>query len=156
MGFGEAGQAKSVCIVDFAGDELNVRTHGIPTFQSIERITGSSTEITARIAELTHVASDTWLEIVYTGNEVTGSLRDTVEALVSGTAIEVLRIKDSRIIDRTLSSMHEDESLDDLAPRDVFARCLALHSMPDEQRTELVRAYEEIVTSLNEADSNAE
>ena len=156
MGFGEVGQVKSVCVVDFRDLELRIRTLEIPTFQKIERITGSSKDITARIAELSKASSDAWLEIIYEGDEVIGSLRESVETLISGTAIEVLRIKDLRAVDQTLSRMCEDESLEDLELDDVFARCLELHSIPDEQRAELLRAYQEIVNSFNYADSNAE
>ena len=48
--------------------------------------------------------------------------------------MEILRIKNNRIIDRVLGQIHEEETLDDLNVNDVFERCLAVHEVPEDQR----------------------
>jgi len=50
----------------------------------------------------------------------------------------------------------DEETLDDLDPNDVFVRCLDVFEVPDEDRDELVNAYQEIITMLQEEDANAE
>ena len=70
--------------------------------------------------------------------------------------MEILRVKNSRIIDRVLGQIHEQETLDDLNVNDVFERCLAVHEVSEEQRPELLRAYQETLSSLNEDDMQAE
>ena len=70
--------------------------------------------------------------------------------------MEILRIKNNRIIDRVLGQIHEEETLDDLNVNDVFERCLAVHEVPEDQRSELLRAYQETVSSLYEDDEQAE
>ena len=55
-----------------------------------------------------------------------------------------------------LGQIHEEETLDDLNVNDVFERCLAVHDVPEEQRPELLRAYQETVSSLYEDDVQAE
>jgi len=59
-------------------------------------------------------------------------------------------------MDRVLNRIHDDETLDDLNVDDVFERCLDSHEMPEEQRPELLLAYQEIVTSFHEEDTRAE
>ena len=159
MGFGEAKQQKSVCQVEFHSTAASVQLIDVPVFQKLERVKGDWDGISSRILELT--ATDdpnrrAGLEVIYDGIEVIGDLRERLEAAISGTQMEILRIKNNRIIDRVLGQIHEEETLDDLNVNDVFERCLAVHDVPEEQRPELLRAYQETVSSLYEDDVQAE
>lgn len=75
---------------------------------------------------------------------------------VADTEMEILRVKNKRIIDRVLNQTHNEETLDDLNVNDVFERCLAANEVSDAQRAELLRAFQETVTSLNDDDVRAE
>ena len=161
MGFGEAKQQKSVCRVVFDQGEVHVTTTSVqlidvPVFQKLERVKGDWDGISRRILELSATDSQGWLEVIYEGEEVIGDLRERLEAVISGTQMEILRIKNNRIIDRVLRQIHEEETLDDLNVNDVFERCLAVHEVPEDQRPELLRAYQETVSSLYEDDARAE
>ena len=156
MGFGEAKQQKSVCLVEFHSTAASVQLIDVPVFQRLERVKGDWDGISNRILELTATDSPGWLEVIYDGIEVIGDLRERLEAAISGTQMEILLIKNNRIIDRVLRQIHEEETLDDLNVNDVFERCLAVHDVPEEQRPELLRAYQETVSSLYEDDVQAE
>ena len=156
MGFGEAKQQKSVCQVEFHSTAASVQLIDVPIFQKLERVKGDWDGISNRILELSAMDSQGWLEVIYDGTEVIGDLRERLEAAISGTQMEILRIKNNRIIDRVLGQIHEEETLDDLNVNDVFERCLAVHDVPEEQRPELLRAYQETVSSLYEDDVQAE
>jgi DNA repair protein SbcD/Mre11 len=158
MGFGEAAQRKRVCLVTLGrdGGEADVQSIDVPTFQRLERITGSWETISSRIRELSAAGAEAWLEVVHDGDEVISDLRGRLDSAVSGTGLEVLRVKDNLIIDRVLERAYHDETLDDLDEIDVFQRCLETHAVPDAQRPDLMRAYREIVESLHEDDSRAE
>lgn len=156
MGFGEAKQQKSVCQVEFHSTAASVQLIDVPIFQKLERVKGDWEGISNRIIELSATDSQGWLEVIYDGTEVIGDLRERLEAAISGTQMEILRIKNNRIIDRVLGQIHEEETLDDLNVNDVFERCLAVHDVPEEQRAELLRAYQETVSSLYEDDVQAE
>jgi exonuclease SbcD len=122
---------------------------------------------------------------VYEGDEVIGDLRERLEDLISGNMIfgargdaqgsaqidkqssaqvgvqngakiEILRIKNNRIIDRVLGQTHVEETLDDLNVTDVFTRCLIAHDVPEDQRPQLLQSYSETVASLYEDDTRAE
>ncbi|MCW5600012.1 exonuclease SbcCD subunit D C-terminal domain-containing protein [Nitrosomonas sp.] len=156
MGFGEANQQKSVCQVEFHSSAASVQLIDVPVFQKLERVKGNWNGISNRILELSATGSQGWLEVIYDGIEVIGDLRERLEAAISGTQMEILRIKNNRIIDRVLGQIHEEETLDDLNVNDVFERCLAVHEVPEDQRPELLRAYQETVSSLYEDDVQAE
>lgn len=156
MGFGESKQQKSVCQVEFHSTSASVQLVDVPMFQKLERVKGDWDGISSRILELSATDSQGWLEVIYDGIEVIGDLRERLEAAISGTQMEILRIKNTRIIDRVLGQIHEEETLDDLNVNDVFERCLAVHEVPEDQRPELLRAYQETVSSLYEDDVQAE
>ena len=156
MGFGEAKQQKSVCQVEFHSTAASVQLIDVPVFQKLERVKGDWDGISSRILELTATDTQGWLEVIYDGTEVISDLRERLVAAISGTQMEILRIKNNRIIERVLGQIHEEETLDDLNVNDVFERCLAVHDVPEEQRPELLRAYQETVSSLYEDDVQAE
>lgn len=160
MGFGEAKQQKSVCQVAFGrGDSgstaASVQLINVPVFQKLECVKGDWDGISSRILELSATSSKGWLEVIYEGDEVISDLRERLEAAISGTQMEILRIRNNRIVDRVLGQIHEEETLDDLDVNDVFERCLAVHDVPEDQRPELLRAYQETVSSLYEDDVQA-
>jgi len=156
MGFGEARQRKSLCLIEFLGAAPSVQLLDVPVFQRLERVEGDWNSILSRILELSLTGSRCWLEGADEGGDVVGDLRERVEAALSGTQMEILRIKNNRIIDRVLGRIHEEETLDDLNVDDVFERCLAVHEVPEEQRPELLRTYRETLSSLYDDDVRAE
>lgn len=154
MGFGEASQEKSVCVVNLSHSPLNIELVKVPVFQELARLRGCWNEISKGLLALSN--SNVWLEVVYEGEEIMGNLRERLEEAISETEIKILRIKNNRVIDRVLNSIKAEETLDDLNINDVFMRCLDAHEILAEQRPELLRAYQETVTSLQEADKKAE
>ncbi len=156
MGFGEARQRKSLCLIEFRSAAPSVRLLDVPVFQKLERIEGDWDGIANRILELSPAGARCWLEVAYEGGDVVGDLRERLEGALSGTQLEILRIKNNRIIDRVLGRIHEEETLDDLDVDDVFERCLAVHEVPEEQRPELLRTYRETLSSLDDDDTRAE
>ncbi len=151
MGFGEK-EGKSVCLVTFEGRVPTVRCLPVPVFQELERIEGPWETIESRMKSIAEEGRSPWLEIVYTGKELLADLRERVESLAAGTDMEVLRIRNARIVDQALERENDSDSLDTLDVHEVFERCLAAHEIPEEQRPDLRLAYREAVTSLLEAD----
>jgi len=152
IGFGEAGQEKSVALVDFSGNARKVMNIPVPRFQELKTLQGDWPTIARGIDELKSKGSNAWLEIVYDGDEIAGDLRERLDEAVEGTGIEILRVKNNRVLERAMSGMDTDESLDDLDATDVFNRCLESHEVPEDQRPALLSAYQEIIVSLNEED----
>ncbi|PLX88398.1 MAG: exonuclease sbcCD subunit D [Desulfuromonas sp.] len=156
MGFGEAKQQKSICQIAFNSTAASVELIEVPMFQKLERIKGNWDKIQSRMFELSAADYDGWLEVVYDGTEIIGDLRERLEAETAGTQMVILRIKNNRIIDRVLGQTHNEETLDELNETEVFERCLAAHDVPEDQRDELTRAYNEVCESLAQHDRQAE
>ena len=160
MGFGEARQQKSVCLITF---DANANANGpgvqllpVPVFQALERVRGDWSTIDNRLQELAKTGSPVWLEIIYEGTDLVGDLRDQLDRAVADTSLEILRVKNNRIVDRMASMAAPEETLDDLSVDEVFERCLDAHDIPDDQRPALQQAYHQVVKSLHEDDTQAD
>lgn len=149
MSFGEAGQRKIVLIVNPDARGVTVEDIPVPCFQPLASVRGDWNRITERIAELKKESASVWLEVVYEGEEVIGDMQERLRELIDGTSLEILRARNMRLVERTLSRMATEETLDDLNVDDVFTRCLAAHEVPPEQRGELVAAFQETVLALH-------
>jgi len=155
VGFGESGQEKSVVLVEFSGDAPCVTNVSVPRFQELKSLQGDWQTISCRIGELRSKGSSAWLEIAYEGDEIAGDLRERLDEAVAGTGLEILRVRNNRVLERAMTAMTTDETLDDLDVTGVFHRCLEAHNIPEEQRPALLSAYQEIVVALHEEDQMA-
>lgn len=156
MGYGEAKQQKIVLIVEFDGKRPSVEIHNVPCFQKLVRIVGSLDEIHEELERLKRDDSEAWLEIEFTGKEVIGNLHEMLDEALADSRMEIRRIKNKRIIERVISNIAENETLDDLDASDVFVRCLDAFEVPENERRELTTCYNDVVKSLHEDDVNAE
>jgi len=156
MGFGETTQEKKVVLIDFNGSTPNIQEFPVPCFQKLVRIVGTLDDIRAKLEELKKEKSSAWLDIEYTGSSIIDSLRGMLEETIADSAMEIRRIRNRHLMNRMISTVAEDETLDDLNAGDVFARCLDAFEVPDEDRKELTASYNEIIKSFHEEDVNAE
>ncbi len=156
MGFGEASQQKMVLLVAFHETTPEIREIHVPCFQKLVRIAGSLQDILGRLEELKKEGSQAWLEIEFTGVDLSGDLREVCHEAVEGTAMEIRRIKNRRVMDQVMQTLGDDETLDDLNEGDVFIRCLDANDVAPEARPELIACYNEIVQIIKEEDVNAE
>ncbi|MEI6287771.1 MAG: exonuclease SbcCD subunit D C-terminal domain-containing protein [Bacillota bacterium] len=156
MGFGESRQEKRVFLVEFAGTTPTITDIPVPCFQILVSATGSLEEIYKTINKLNRIESTAWIEIEYSGEEMVGNLRELFDDYLAGTAVEILRVKNKRIMNQTLEGTIDAETLDSLNVNEVFERCLDAFKVPVEDRLEMSFAYNEIIKSLHEEDVNAE
>lgn len=156
MGYGEATQEKKVVLVEFNGTTPTIQECLIPCFQQLVRLVGTLDEIHAKLEELKEAESSAWLEIEYTGKDIIGNLREIIDEAMLGSAMEIRRIKNRRVMDKIIHTVATDETLDDLDTGDVFNRCLDAFEVPDADRQALTASYTEVIQSLNEEDVNAE
>ncbi len=156
MGFGEARQEKSVCLVEMTPAGVVVSLLPVPLFQPLETVRGDWQAIATRLQELVATRSPAWLEVVYEGDTVIGDLRERLEQAVAGSGLDILCFKNNRLIHQALGQPYHDETLNDLEVNEVFDRCLAANKVPEGQRSELLHAYQETLISLQEEDGQSE
>jgi exonuclease SbcD len=152
MSFADAGRRKSVCLIEFTAEGLQVRLLPAPVFQEIRSLRGDWPQLEAALAQLRTARRSVWLEISYDGAELISDLRERVDAAVKDSGLEVLRLRNLCLNQQSLRPQEEGETLAELEHEQVFCRCLDAHKVPEAQRPGLLAAYQEIVRSLLEAD----
>ena len=152
LGFGEAQQEKGVILVEFSGNTPIVTNVPVPRFQELSTLRGDWQAIADDIDKLKSEESNAWLEVVYEGDEIAGSLREKLDEAIEGTGLEILRVKNNRVLELAMQGMDSGETLDDMDVTDVFKRCLESHEVPEEQHPALLSAYREVIASLHEED----
>ncbi len=156
MGFGEARQQKSLCLIEFDGRNPGLKLVNIPRFQRLERIKGDQAALEVALDRLAAEDEPIWLEVLYEGDQVAADLRQWLEHRVDGTRLTLLRVRNNRVVDRILSRSGEEETLDDLQPAEVFERALAAHQVPDDQQAELKLLFNGLLQQMAEQDHRAE
>lgn len=152
MGFGEAAQQKEVILVDFQSDYLLplIQPIAVPSFQALQSISGSIEEIEEAVLELVEKGSSVWVEIEYQGTLSSTALRQQLGALVDKTPVEILRLRNTLLLDQVLQPTEGQQTLDDLDEKEVFQRCLEQAKVEDVERIQLNQLYEEVLFSLFE------
>lgn len=156
MGFGEARQQKSLCLIEFDGRSPSLTLVEIPRFQRLERIKGDQAALENTLDQLAAEDEPIWLEVLYEGDQIAADLRQWLEQHVDGTRLTLLRVRNNRVVDRILSRSGEEETLDDLQPAEVFERALAAHQVPDAQQAELKQLFNGLLQQMAEQDHRAE
>ncbi|MGP5178533.1 exonuclease SbcCD subunit D C-terminal domain-containing protein [Psychrobacter aquimaris] len=140
-------------------NQMQVVSLPIPKFQQLAQVSGDLECINQAIDKVIQslVATESvWLEIIYTGEEIISELREHIQTMVDNLPCEVLKIKNTRTYNKVLNQQQISETLQDLNEEEVFERCLAAHNIPDEQKSSLRDAYDQIVYNLRHEDTQAE
>ncbi|MBV7435475.1 exonuclease SbcCD subunit D C-terminal domain-containing protein [Cardiobacteriaceae bacterium TAE3-ERU3] len=154
MGFGEAKQQKSLCLLHTQGRKIEHSLIPVPCFQSLASIKGDWPAITTQLHTLIAADSNAWLEIIYNGDKIASDLRQRLDDLSANSKLRILRIKNTRINQAALSQQHSQETLADLDVYDVFERRLAASApLSDDEQNALRDTYQEALTSFYEQDT---
>lgn len=152
MGFGEARQQKQVLVVDFETinpeNPLKPQVIPVPCFQALQRITGDLSTLLQGIATLEN--PKTWIEAIYTGEDLCENLRERLDECLLETEHELLRVENQRLVQRMLTQSYQQETLEQLTPTDVFERLLTVHAVPEHQQADLKTSYQEILNTVLE------
>ncbi|PKL45455.1 MAG: exonuclease sbcCD subunit D [Candidatus Riflebacteria bacterium HGW-Riflebacteria-1] len=156
MNFCEAKQQKKVIQVDFTGRRPHIEEIAVPCFQPLEKICGDLSELTGRIAQLVGENSNAWLEIEYTGEMIVPNLDDEISRAIAGSELKVTRTINRNNIHLRLTGDETPQSLEGMNELAVFDYCLKTRNVPEEQRPELIQAYQEIIGAIVENDTGNE
>ncbi|KAF1078756.1 hypothetical protein MKMG_00306 [Methanogenium sp. MK-MG] len=150
VGFGEAEQQKEVIIVTTApGMPAAVRSVPVPQFRRLITIRGDLPTINRRIDELRETGGPVWAEVIYDGAALPGDLMGEVAGMTEGTEIEVLRVKDMRLVSAALSAYQSCEELAELTETEVFERRMETAEIPPEQRDKLMATFREVLRGMD-------
>ena len=154
MSFSEGEQKKSVCLVEFMGRTTQISTLPVPCWQTLRRIKGDKEQIVATIHQLCLNNEACWLEVEHTGQDLAANLHEELEAMVQGSAVEILRIKEQALSTKALA-LESTESLEELSIHDVFSRCLDSQDIAAAARPDLVHCFNEIAAAVGTEQASA-
>ena len=145
MDFGEAGQQKSVYIIELDGKNLiNIRDVKIPIFKRLERISGDFDELCAEIQ--TFQNESVWLDVTYTGEETIGNLSDRIKDFVKAFSnVEILSIRDNKTAAESDGINNQAKSIDDITPLGMLDLFFDEKKIADDKREIFAKMYEEIL-----------
>jgi len=152
MGFGEAGQKKSIVRIRFDGRDPDISLLPVPSTRTLARFAGTLDSVGAQMRAVEEAGRSVWAEVEYDGPESPSVVRELLEALSEETGVEILRIRNRSLMARTLAAQSPDESLDDLSPSDVFERCLQKYEVPLDLAEPMRDLFREIMRELTERD----
>lgn len=152
MSFNEAGRQKKMCLITANGRDMKVEELPVPSFQRLEKVQGELDQITSRLVALCAEGESVWVEVDYTGARLIGDLRDQLYALTEGSAVEILRIKDRRMMEEVKRLHAPAMVLEEMTMDTVFAHCLEEKQIPEDQRPELTRLFHAVVERLHAGD----
>jgi DNA repair protein SbcD/Mre11 len=148
IGFGEAGQEKKVIVASFKGRKATVTEHKIPCFRELHKISGTLDRISAEIQTMTNEGSEAWLEVEITEAVPAAMITAQLDELLKGSKMEILRIKNKKVIDRALQQSDDEEKLETMNDSEVFLRCLEAFEIAEEDRKQLLETYKEAIFGM--------
>lgn len=152
MGFGEAKQQKEVVVVDFTQTKPAIEALAVPAFQTLRRISGDLDALAADLRRLVREDESIWVEVDYQGEARVQELRERLQLEVEDSQVEILRVRNRSARQAALRAVDPGERLQDLDMHDVFARRLQNAGVAADEQDELRALYQEIITSVQEAD----
>ena len=156
MGFGEAGQQKSACLIEFNGRTPAISVLEIPEFRRIARIVGDQKQIESQLHQLMQANHEVYVSVIYTGNTEIDSVMSIVDEIVGDSDI-VRCLYTQNLYQPESSETTEPDAiphmtLDDLNEITVFRRLLDIRnpSMPAENRQQLIDTFNELLIMVQE------
>ena len=151
MGFGEAGQKKSVYILELDGKNLvDIHEIDIPEYQKLARINGDLPQIFEQLRALAGTDESVWVDITYTGEEITANLQEKLQEFINtAPLVDVLSVHDESRRPNLPSTVIPD-GLDNIKPLEMLKLCFNAYNTPEEQRKVFTAMYMEILRDMGE------
>ncbi|MGK2960328.1 MAG: exonuclease subunit SbcD [Candidatus Malihini olakiniferum] len=151
MSFDELGSEKSVTLIEFQQGALTqITLLPIPVTQLMRLIKGSLTEIEQQLRALPVPEKEQriWLDIEITTDTYLSNMQHRIQQLAQALPVDVLLLRCNRKQSLQAITLEKKETLDELSPRDVFERRLALTDIKSEQQERLSRLFDDVVRDL--------
>ncbi|AVS78051.1 exonuclease subunit SbcD [Paracidovorax avenae] len=154
LGFDEAAQRKEVLQVDFdlAGLQ-SVAPLPVPCFQPMASLRGSLATLPAALTAAARAGTQetpAWLDVEVAGDDYLPDLQARVAAMADGLPVEVLRVRRARGGAAPALVPIARETLDELAPGDVFERRLREETLDEALRERLAAMHRGVLSDLQE------
>ncbi len=137
LSFLEAKESKWVNMVEFQGEDRQIKSIEIPQFQKLMRLEGGLEFLERSLNEIED--KNSWIELILTDSNplfANQYLREQAEKL----GLTILAIKVNRVYKDLSLDDAEVEGLESLTPLEIFGRRLAQEAL-DEEEAQLLRLH---------------
>lgn len=159
MSFGEAGQDKTVVILDSKDTPLKIEPLSVPEFQKIVSIKGDVESLKEQLQKLIDQNISVYVEAHYTGSENVPSLNDTLRSFVDKTFVSILKVDNPQAMRKySARQASKVETLEELTPEDVFKKVLDVNNIEENtpRRQALTTLFNKLVNDMHDEDKRAE
>ncbi|WP_034888269.1 exonuclease subunit SbcD [Gillisia sp. Hel_I_29] len=159
LSFSERKDEKRILILDTT-KSWEPESINIPIFRRLLRISGTLQEIQQKLEELIFMGQlDSLIEIDMIEAQYDAQKIYMLDQLVNnfdknGFEIVKQRAQFTNQVKGTSELYSENQQLEDLAPKDVFLELIANHAYNDEQKKEILSAFDEIMEEVQHAEKS--
>ncbi len=155
MSFGEANFSKMVLLVEFDEEKPVIKEVEVPLFQRLVKLRGDLPKLLEDIEELKSQDESIWLDIEFDGEASATELKIELYDSIEGSKLEILNIKNLRIIKTTLVNEYTMNLASQLTPDYVFDKLLEDKEVGEEKSKSLKELFQKLVQNYHEKDENA-
>ena len=155
MGFGEAGQQKSVCLIEFDGKKTQISQIDVPCFHKMARVQGDKDEIRTQLQTLMAEREEVYVAVTYTGRDYFDNIKGYVnEILGESSHVLCLWTQDKAITnDKVSQTKHVEKlKLSDITEQSVFQKLMETKcpDQSDEEKQALMATFLELLVQVKE------
>ncbi|MDC9587790.1 exonuclease subunit SbcD [Xenorhabdus sp. XENO-10] len=154
LSFDEAGQEKSVCLVDFQSDKLNsITLLPIPHSQPMQLIRGNLKQIEEQLQAFKEYQGErpVWLDIEVATQDYLPDIQKRIQTLSEGLPVEIILLRRSKSARQLSLSEQNKETLTELSVNEVFERRLALAEIDDlSQKQRLTTLFKQTLDDISQ------
>ena len=81
-------------------------------------------------------------------------LSEQLEALVLGSDLRLLRVYNRQFVNKVYVSGHDETTLPDLNPTEVFEACMAQHELNETQKNQLRDSYQQVLHQVEQPEED--
>lgn len=155
LSFSETNNQKSVVIVEFKQNKVEIDTLNIPLFKELHRLKGDFKDLQKQVENISNISNPPFVEITFQNSDL---LAFDIKEFVSKSeqnGVHILHQKrEYDIEDKVLNMEDEDITLSELSPLDIFNKRLESEEHIDEEMTEKLNTlYNEVLKECENEDN---
>jgi exonuclease SbcD len=153
LSFSERADEKRILLLD-TNTSYEPESITIPSFRKLIKLSGNLSELELKLNSLEHNSSlKSLIEVDLIGEQYDAQKVYALDQLVDQFQIEGFEIVKQRVqfknqIEGSSQLYDEDQQLEDLKPKDVFAELIATHQYSKDDQNEIMAAFDEILEDV--------
>ena len=154
LSFSERSDAKRILLLD-TDTNYEPESIAIPSFRKLIKLSGNLSELELKLNSLEHNSSlKSLIEVALIEEQYDAQKVYALDQLVDqfqtdGFEIVKQRVQFKNQIEGSSQLYDEDQQLEDLKPKDVFAELIATHQYSRDDQNEIIAAFDEILEEVH-------